>query len=71
VAWMLLPADCHPVFRAAYSAASPYDLGEDTWGRARGWALALSVAFLANSADNELIASIGRRTLDAVLADSA
>jgi hypothetical protein len=38
------------------------------WARARGWALALSLAFLAHSADNPLIAGIGQRTLEAVLA---
>ena len=38
------------------------------WARARGWALALSLAFLAHSADNPLIAGIGQRTLEAVVA---
>ena len=37
------------------------------WRRARGWALTLGVAFLANSADNPLIQGIGRRAVDAVL----
>lgn len=66
-AWMLLPADCHAAFRDAYHAASGRAADGDTWARARGWALALSLAFLANSADNPLIAAIGRRTMDAVL----
>jgi hypothetical protein len=43
---------------------------EDTWTRAQAWALHLALAFLANSADNRTMASIGRRTLDAVLADA-
>jgi aminoglycoside phosphotransferase (APT) family kinase protein len=34
----------------------------------RGWALALSLAILAHSADNPLMAEIGHRTIDAVLA---
>jgi aminoglycoside phosphotransferase (APT) family kinase protein len=68
VAWMLLPADCHDAFRDAYRAAGAHPAGAETWSRARGWALALSVVFLAHSADNPLIAGIGRRTLSAVLA---
>jgi hypothetical protein len=39
-----------------------------TWARARGWALSLALAFLAHSADNPMMAGIGRRTLAAVLA---
>lgn len=68
VAWMLLPRDCHGAFADAYRAASQNAATDDLWARARGWALALSLAFLANSADNEEIAGIGRRTLRAVLA---
>jgi aminoglycoside phosphotransferase (APT) family kinase protein len=40
---------------------------EDLWRRARGWALAFGLVFSARSADNPLMASIGRRTLDLVL----
>ena len=36
---------------------------------ARGWALAHAIACLAGSADNPVIAGIGRRGLAAVLAD--
>jgi len=68
VAWMLLPAGCHGAFRDAYRAASGHAAGAGGWARARGWALALSFAFLAHSADNPLIAGIGQRTLEAVLA---
>lgn len=68
VAWMLLPAEHHGEFRAAYTAAARFAIGADDWGRAKGWALALSLAFLASSADNQMMEEIGRRTLDAVLA---
>lgn len=68
VAWMLLPAGCHGAFRDAYRAAGQHPASAETWARARGWALALSLAFLANSADNPMIAGIGQRTLSAVLA---
>jgi len=67
VAWMLLPADRRGAFRDAYRAASGHADGDDLWARARGWALALSLACLANSADNPLIAAIGRHTIGAVL----
>jgi aminoglycoside phosphotransferase (APT) family kinase protein len=68
VAWTLLPADCHDAFRNAYRAAGRYAASDDTWARAKGWALALSLVFLAHSADNPLLAEIGRHTLSAVLA---
>ena len=67
VAWMLLPAECHDAFRAAYRTASGYPDSDDTWVRARGWALALSLAILAHSADNPLMTEIGHRTMGAVL----
>lgn len=35
--------------------------------RARGWAIALGLAYLANSADNPVMDSIGRVTIEAVL----
>ena len=57
VAWQLLPSELRPVFRDAVGA------DDDTWRRAEGWALAMAVAYLANSADNPLISGLGRRTL--------
>jgi aminoglycoside phosphotransferase (APT) family kinase protein len=73
VAWMLLPLEWHAAFRAAYAAsrtvrgAGP---GDDAaqWRRARGWALALALVFLAHSADDPQLLAIGRRTLAAVVA---
>lgn len=62
VAWMILPASRREDFRRAYGRAD-----DGTWARARGWALALALVFLTHSADNPLMAGIGRRTLDAVL----
>ena len=66
-AWMLLPAGYHPAFRDAYRAAAQHPAGDDMWTRARGWALALSLVFLAHSADNPLLAEVGRRAMTAVL----
>jgi aminoglycoside phosphotransferase (APT) family kinase protein len=62
VAWMLLPADARPRLRRAYGAVD-----DDTWARARGWALCLAVTFVADAADHPVVAAIGRRTLTAVL----
>jgi aminoglycoside phosphotransferase (APT) family kinase protein len=66
-AWMLLPSDCHERFWAVYARDADHGADSDLQTRSKGWALALSLAFLAHSADNPLIARIGRRTLDAVL----
>jgi aminoglycoside phosphotransferase (APT) family kinase protein len=60
VAWMLFPEAEREVFRRV---VAPDD---DTWARGRGWALSLALAILASSADNPLMAGIGRRTLAAV-----
>lgn len=62
VAWMVLPAPQREEFRRVYGRAD-----RDTWARARGWALALALVHLTHSADNPLMAGMGRRTLDAVL----
>ncbi len=67
-AWMLLPVEHHDTLRRAYTDAGGAGSDDDTWARARGWALALSVAFLAHSADSPLTAEIGWSTLRAVLA---
>jgi aminoglycoside phosphotransferase (APT) family kinase protein len=68
IAWMLLPAEDHKAFQDAYRATATYRVDDACWARAKGWALTMSLVYLANSADNALIASIGQRTLSAVLA---
>jgi aminoglycoside phosphotransferase (APT) family kinase protein len=68
VAWMLLPLEWHEAFRAAYLAAGGPGDDPALWRRARGWALALALVFLAHSADSPQLLGIGRRTLAAVLA---
>jgi aminoglycoside phosphotransferase (APT) family kinase protein len=65
IAWMLFAPEDRQVFRE-----SAGDVDDDTWSRARGWALALSLAYLAHSADNPLMRGIGEHTLATVLADS-
>jgi aminoglycoside phosphotransferase (APT) family kinase protein len=64
VAWMLFEPDDRATFREACGTSD-----DDTWRRARGWALHFALAYLAHSADNALMAGIGRGALDAVLAE--
>lgn len=64
VGWMLFNQAERQVFRAALG-----DVDHNTWRRAKAWALALSLAYIAGSADNPLIMGIGKRTLAAVLDD--
>jgi hypothetical protein len=62
----------YTVSRVAYAAAGGPggDPADDRarWRRARGWALALAIVFLAHSAGNPELLGIGRRALAAVLA---
>jgi aminoglycoside phosphotransferase (APT) family kinase protein len=62
VAWMLLTAKERATFWQAYGQADDH-----TRARARGWALSLALVFLTHSADNPLIAEIGKRTFLEVL----
>ncbi len=62
VAWMLLPAAERDIFRQVYARAD-----DQTWARARGWALSLALVFLTFSADNPLMDGIGQRTLSELL----
>jgi aminoglycoside phosphotransferase (APT) family kinase protein len=68
VAWMLWPETLRSVFRVAVDRAA-CRVDDAAWRRARGSALSLGVAYLANSFDTPLMGSIGRRTIAAVLAD--
>lgn len=62
LAWTLFTAQDRAAFRQAYGRAD-----DATWQRARGWALALSLVFLTNSADNPLMHRIGERAFREVL----
>jgi len=66
VAWSLFPGD--PAVREELRAAAGYGDDLDTWARAHGWALSLALAYVARSADNPLMAGIGRRMLEAAMA---
>jgi aminoglycoside phosphotransferase (APT) family kinase protein len=67
VAWMLLPPQARQIFRKAAGGADGVD--DDTWVRARGWALTFGLIFLASSRDSEMMTAMGQATIDAVLAD--
>ncbi len=54
--------------RAAYE--QDHAPNEGTWARARGWALCLGVALIANSDDDPLLAAVGRHAVREVLADA-
>lgn len=63
-AWMFFPASVRPVFRAAAGGCD-----DDTWARARAWAIAFGIACLASSADNEEFSALGHRTAEQALRD--
>lgn len=68
VAWMLWGRPARERFRTTVDGAS-FRMDDAAWQRARGWALSLGLAYLANSEDNLMMETIGRRTVAAVLAD--
>ena len=68
VAWMMLPPSARSTFRA--SARGDHDpVDDDTWTRARGWALALGLASLANSRDDGAMRILAHATIDAALSE--
>ena len=64
VAWMLLPPQLRGEFRTAAG-----DIDDNTWARARAWALSLGLVYVAVSHEHPRMVRIGREVLDAVLAD--
>ena len=68
VAWMLLPPSARQTFfTSARDELDPLD--DHTLVRARGWALALGLAYLAHSRDSAAMSSLGRRTIENALSD--
>lgn len=68
VAWMLLPASLRPLFLAsARGDVDPIDA--DTVLRARGWAIALGLAFAAGAGDDEPMRAMGLGAIAAAVAD--
>jgi aminoglycoside phosphotransferase (APT) family kinase protein len=69
VAWMLFPSSARAAFRAS-ARASHDPLDDETWMRARGWALALGLAYLARSGGDDGMRALAEATIAAVLRDS-
>lgn len=66
VAWMLLPRADRDTFWQTYAALAGHPVERDLVARSRGWAAVLTVAFLANSADDPVVRAIGLRTAAAL-----
>jgi len=66
VAWMLFPPALRPHFREA-ARNNFHAVDDDTWMRARGWALTLGVAYLSYSHDDEAMGALGKATIIAAL----
>lgn len=63
-AWLYLSADTRPVFRDVLQ------VDDDTWARGKGWALSMGLMALPYyRITNPVLAAIGRRAIDEVLAD--
>ena len=68
VAWLLLPPAARATLRReARDTRDPID--DHTWARARAWALALGLTYLANAGDDPVLEALGRATIAAVLAE--
>ncbi len=68
IAWMLFGDDdrARQAFRTA-AGADDGGIDDDTWQRGRGWALAIGVALIASSADDEAYTRLGRATVSAAV----
>jgi aminoglycoside phosphotransferase (APT) family kinase protein len=64
VGWLALNADARAIFRSHLPTLTSDD---DTWQRARGWALNMATSMAAHSDDNPQIAAIGRHAVEQVL----
>jgi aminoglycoside phosphotransferase (APT) family kinase protein len=68
IAWMVLPRPARAAFRASAQGRF-HAIDQAMWIRARGWALALGLAYLSHSRDDPAMAALGRATIDAALSD--
>ena len=68
VIWMLPPSARLIFLTSTRSEFNAID--NDSWMRARGWALALGLAYLASSRDDQAMGALGRATIDAALNDT-
>ena len=69
-AWMLFSPEVRSIFRQA--AAPPLrPIDDDTWSRARGWALTMNLAWLSMSADDEETNAMTQKAISDVLATNS
>ena len=67
VMWMLLPPGVRGDLFKASGRDRSHPGDEQMWRRARGWALALGVAYLAHANEEDALADLGKRTIAAAL----
>lgn len=67
--WLSFDRTARQSFRDRYTALTGADL--DTWIRARGWAIAIGMALVANSDDHPQLLAVGRHALASVLAEGS
>ena len=67
IIWMLLPPAARPSLLAAREAV--YAVDRDTLLRARGWALAFGLVYMAQSRGDAAMSALGRATVNAALND--
>lgn len=67
IAWMLLPHPHRRTFWDSYAEHANHAADSALVARARGWALALGLVFIAHSHDNPIMQNIGLRTVSAAL----
>lgn len=65
IAWMLFDTADRQVIRESLVLG-----GDELWERGRGWAIGLSLAYLAHSADSPTMERIGRRGLAAAVSEA-
>ena len=68
-AWLTFDAAGRASFREALDQSNS-DCGDDTWSRARGWAIVLGTALVTSSADNPAMQAIGVQALAQVLLEA-
>ncbi|MCP4962861.1 MAG: aminoglycoside phosphotransferase family protein [Actinomycetia bacterium] len=66
IAWMLPDRECTDALRHSLAAGGGA-ADDNTWARAKGWALVFAVTYLANSADHPELNRLGHHTLGRVL----
>jgi aminoglycoside phosphotransferase (APT) family kinase protein len=69
VMWMLLPPEHRQTLFTSAGRSRSNERDEEVWRRARGWALALGVAYLAHAADDDPLAELARKTLESALSN--